>query len=77
MKATKKRICKAIKEKYGFDVGLYRENGVFSFYSDDENTGLILAGLYSTTVYTYRLGDLNLQQWLDAFDDILNERNKY
>ena len=77
MRVTRNRIYKAIKEKHGLDVKLFQGGGVFHFYSDDEKTGLMLSGLYSTTVYMYRLSDQSVDNWVKDFDIILKEENRY
>ena len=73
MKATGRNISKAIKRETGYDVKLYKSDGCFHFYSDDEQTSLMLAGLYTTTVLTYLLTNLSVDEWVREFKGILNE----
>ena len=70
IRLTRKKICKAIKDKTGLSVGLYQSDGCFHFFSDDEETGRELSRKYSSTVYVCRVSHLSLDQWVEYFESI-------
>ena len=71
MRITINYINKALKEKTGLDVKLFRGNGYFYFYSDDDETGLMLAGFESTSVYTCQLCIQSVDAWVGDFEFML------
>ena len=76
MRTTINNINKALKEKTGLDVKLWRGNGYFYFYSDDSETGLMLAGFESTSVYTCQLGIQSVSGWVEDFEFMLKKFNE-
>jgi len=73
-RVTRKAISKAIKEKHGLDVEIIRDpSGYHYFFSDDEETGLMLARWYATSVYVNRLTDLSVERWVEEFTDMMEE----
>ena len=72
MRVTLNNISKAIKEETGMDIKLHRGYGYFHFYSDDDETGLMLMRLPSTSVYTNTLGSFSIEGWVEACKRILD-----
>jgi hypothetical protein len=71
MRLTRKLIEQEIKIQTGYDVVLTKGDGYFWFSSDDEKTGLMLAGKQSTSIYQNTLGQQSLQEWVDSFITII------
>lgn len=55
---TTKQVVKAIKEKFGVDVKMYKGNGYYYF------DGKCVDGCFSTSVFVNTLNQLTLEQWL-------------
>ena len=75
MRVTRKAISNAIKAATGYDVGVYgsQQDGCYSFYSDDQKTGLLLAAFYTSTIYVYNLSDLTVARWVEEFQEMLDK----
>ena len=63
MSTTNKAINKAIKAATGYDVKLHKGGGVCSFYSDDEDTSLLLCGFNSTSVYVNTINTYTVEEF--------------
>lgn len=76
---TRKQISKAIFEETGLNVSIGGNSGVgcFHFYSDDEETGIMLAKFYDSSVYINSLSQLSVERCVSEFKDKLEEFNKY
>lgn len=77
MRVTANNIAKAIKSTTGYDVGLYHGKGYYYFYSDDDETALMIAGFNTASVYTYRMSWLTIEQWVGMFENMLADYFKY
>lgn len=75
MRLTAKKICKAIKCKFGMDVGLFYDTGYgyYHFFSDDQPTMDILMHWPTTSVLVFRMNHLTMEQWLDTFEQLAKE----
>ena len=67
MRLTINAVTKAIRA-LGNEDELVRGNGYFYF------AGPTAAGFYSQSVYVYRLTDLTLDQWVEAYKDLAGSR---
>lgn len=76
MRTTINNINKALKEKTGLDVKLWKGDGYFYFYSDNDEVGNMLAGFNSTSVYTCQLGVQSVDAWVEDFRFMLNKYNE-
>jgi len=71
--STKKNISAAILRRTGLNADIAKGDGYFHFFSEDNATTLKLAALTSTSVDVYRLSDLTVGGWADAFDELLTQ----
>lgn len=69
---TAKTVEKAIKQRFGYDVKLHRGAGYY-YFADPDDMPMRVSKWDSSSVYTYRLNDLDLAQWLDAFEGMMND----
>lgn len=67
MRVTINNINKALKLRTGLDVKIWRGEGYFYFYSDDDKVGLMIAGFESASVYTCQLGIQSVDEWVNDF----------
>jgi len=67
MSTTNKAINKAIKAATGYDVKLHKGGGVCSFYSDDEDTSLLLCGFNSTSVYVNTINSRGMGRGIQVY----------
>ena len=77
MSTTNKAINKAIKAATGYDVKLHKGGGVCSFYSDDEDTSLLLCGFNSTSVYVNTINTYTVEEWVEEFKYMLKENEEF
>lgn len=70
-RVTANKISAAIQAKFGMDVRVFRGEGYFFFYSDDTSTANRLAAWPCVSVYTYRMNDMTLAQWVEAFEALM------
>jgi hypothetical protein len=58
-------------------VKLARGEGYYYIYSDDHETGLRIADLYSTSIYVNQLRHLTLEQWVQEVRNLFDpEKNR-
>jgi len=60
-------------EKHFPHVRLARGEGYYYIYSDNEETGLRIAGLYSSGIYVNQLKHLTIEQWIQEVRDLFDE----
>ena len=73
MKArTLKQLNKIIQEQIG-DILLIKGKGYFYVTSEDEEIGLRLAGLDSTSIYVCHLNQQTVSQWIDDVRQIASK----
>jgi hypothetical protein len=65
-----RQVEKAIKEKYGENVRLYRDGGVGWWFADHEQCPdefLVVSMFTGSYVYVPRLRDMSLDRWIEAY----------
>jgi len=72
---TLKDINEHLDKLYNGKIKLTKGSGYFYVYSDDEETGLFLSNLFTTSIYTYKLSLSTIGEWIDAVKNILNNPN--
>jgi hypothetical protein len=86
MRYTKANIGKRIEEVTGLPVRLWKGDGYFYFYSDDDECGAMLSSLWhGTSVYVNALWQIKegktdeeaIQWWVDQFYGILNAEDYF
>ena len=50
--------------------------GCYHFASEDDQTANLLASFYSTTVYVCKLSDQTVDQWVEDFQQLLDDHKK-
>jgi len=73
VRVTLNNISKAIKEKHGVDVSLFRGEGYHYFYSDLEHEGAVLSGMWSSSVLIYNLNMLTVDEWVEKFEELFED----
>lgn len=71
LEPNNKNISRAIKKATGYDVKLHKCDGCVHFYSDDDDTGLMLALFNSTTFYVNSIKSYSVDQWVENFKGLL------
>ena len=71
-KLTLAKVNKAIQAKHPL-VKLVRGNGYYYLVSDDDDMGLKLAGLYSTSIMCNSIKDQPLERWVGDVDELMKE----
>lgn len=68
-----KEVNKAIQAKFP-KVELVRGEGYYYISSQDEEEGLKMAGLYTTSIPVAYLHQQTIQQWVDSVEDLLKDQ---
>lgn len=68
---TLKQVNAAIEKEFP-KVFLVKDNGYFFIASDDNETGLKLAGFYQTSIYVAKLTQLTIEQWVREVKLLMN-----
>lgn len=71
--ASLKQVNKAIQAKYP-DIFLVKGEGYFYIASDEPETGLMLAGLYTTSIYEGILNNLTCDKWVKEVGELLDQK---
>lgn len=66
---TTNKIVKAIKDKFGFDVELFKGDGYYYF------VGECVDNCKSSSVYVNSLNSMTLEMWLFDFNNIIEKKN--
>lgn len=69
-------VNEAIEQIYPH-VRLAKGHGYHYIYSNHGETALMIAGLFSTSIYVKETGLITVQQWLRAVTYLLEERGVY
>lgn len=75
-RVTLKNVNAYIQTKYPV-IQLIKGNGYFWVYSEDDNIGLQLAGLYTTSIDIPRITMLTEDEWLDKVEWIMTDPMRY
>jgi len=73
---TLEKVNKYIQSIYP-EIELVKGKGYFYVYSDNEEIGLKLSGLYTTSISVCNIRDLNLYLWLERVEYVLNDSYRY
>ena len=73
MRITRRKIEKAILDRFGLDVILIRGNGYYYFATDDDDSAEVIYRLSTTSVWTMHLngGCITIDWWVGRFEDFL------
>ncbi|MBG24172.1 MAG: hypothetical protein CMF22_12055 [Idiomarinaceae bacterium] len=66
---TLKRVNKRLSQ-LGLNVELVKGDGYFYCIGDD------VEGAYSTSIFTYRLNDLDMERWVSEVRSIIESKNE-
>tara|TARA_Y100001973_G_scaffold98941_1_gene157230 strand:+ start:6631 stop:6858 length:228 start_codon:yes stop_codon:yes gene_type:complete len=69
MMLTLKRVNKRLSQ-LGLNVELVKGDGYFYCIGDD------VEGAYSTSIFTYRLNDLDMERWVSEVRSIIESKNE-
>ena len=69
MRITRAKVEQAIRNKYGIDVELVKGNGYWYFIPADS---WVLGCMGGTSIYTMMLGGVELNWWVEAFEDLFD-----
>lgn len=58
-------------------VDLVKGKGYFYIASDDDNIGLQIAGLYTSSIDVAKINHLTLGGWMDATERVLSDYHRY
>jgi len=70
---TNRTVEKAIKQKFGMDVRLYKGNGYYYFADPDDQEEIVVGHWPESSVYVYRLNQMRLDQWLAEFERLMEQ----
>ena len=68
------QVNRAIGEKFP-DVFLAKGEGYFYIASDNEEMGLRIAGLYTTSIPVYKLNEQTIEGWVRDVELLLNQED--
>jgi len=68
---TLKQLNEVIKKEIDNRLDLVKGSGYFYLKSNDNDLGVYLSKLSSTSIYVYRVNDLALDIWLSDIRDVL------
>lgn len=75
MTITNKTFRKAMEEAGLEKVQLEKGKGYFYIWSDDEETALMIAGIYDNSIMVNSFNQLNIKQWINEIIWILLQRD--
>jgi len=67
---SSRQICAAIKKATGYVVKINKGNDSITFYSDDDDTALMLGMLYTSSVDVSSLSSLTVRRWVEEFNSL-------
>lgn len=68
-------VNKAIQQKFP-DVILVKGHKYFYISSDNEEMGLKIAGLYTTSISVFSLGQQTIEKWVQDVEHLLSDKNE-
>lgn len=72
---TLKKINAELQKKYP-GIELVRGQGYFYVYSEDDDLGLKLAGLYTTSIPVDKLNQMTMEKWIEAVEYVLKDMQR-
>ena len=66
-------INKEIKRQLGLDIKLWKGDGYFYFYSEDDKLGNMIAGFETASVYVFHLTSYTVDQWVDQLREMIKK----
>ncbi len=71
-----KELNRIIGEQFP-KIQITKNRNYFYIYSDDRAMGLFLAGLWSTSIYCYRVSDMCIEDWKASVKRLLDNKETY